>query len=66
MPEPIVPTTRLHAAWLDARDDRGPGRHEDGFGLGPCDDVDSADGFAAWVAQLADGSRTVEGTYTQV
>ncbi|MFE0099790.1 GNAT family N-acetyltransferase [Streptomyces sp. NPDC059009] len=53
MPELIAPAAHLHAAWLDARADWGPGLHEDGFGLGPCDEVDSADGFAAWVARLA-------------
>ena len=49
MPELILPTTRLHAAFLDCRDDWGPGLHEDGFGLGAEDDVDSSDGFTAWV-----------------
>ncbi|MFE9746684.1 GNAT family N-acetyltransferase [Saccharothrix saharensis] len=52
MPELIAPTTRLHAAWLDARADWGPGVHEDGFGLRPEDEVDSPEGFAAWVARL--------------
>ncbi|WP_328886170.1 GNAT family N-acetyltransferase [Streptomyces sp. NBC_00316] len=56
MPELIAPTTRLHSAWLEARDEWGPGLHEDGFGLGPSDEVDSPDGFAAWVALLADAS----------
>ena len=51
MPELILPTTSLHAAFLECRDDWGPGLHEDGFGLGPDDDVDSPDGFAAWVHQ---------------
>ena len=49
MPELILPTTRLHAAFLECRDEWGPGLHEDGFGLGADDDVDSPDGFAAWV-----------------
>lgn len=49
MPELILPTTRLHAAFLECRDDWGPGLHEDGFGLGAEDDVDSPEGFAAWV-----------------
>ena len=49
MAELILPTTRLHAAFLECRDEWGPGLHEDGFGLGAEDDVDSADGFAAWV-----------------
>jgi predicted acetyltransferase len=49
MPELILPTTRLHDAFLDCHREWGPGLHEDGFGLGPDDDVHSADGFAAWV-----------------
>jgi predicted acetyltransferase len=52
MPELIVPTTRLQAAWIDARDDWGRGVHQDGAGLRPTDDPDSADGFAAWVRRL--------------
>lgn len=48
-PELVLPTTRLHAAFLACRDDWGPGPHEDGFGLTGTDDVDSPDGFAAWV-----------------
>ncbi|MFD7641385.1 GNAT family N-acetyltransferase [Kitasatospora sp. NPDC059795] len=56
MPELIAPTTRLHSAWLDAHAEWGPGLHEDGFGLGPSDEVDSPDGFAAWVALLAEDS----------
>jgi predicted acetyltransferase len=51
MPELILPTTDLHAAFLDCRDEWGPGGpHEDGFGLVPEDDVDSPTGFAGWVA----------------
>lgn len=56
MPELIAPTTRLHSAWLEAHKEWGPGLHEDGFGLGPCDEVDSPEGFAAWVALLAEES----------
>ncbi|HEX3778845.1 MAG TPA: GNAT family N-acetyltransferase [Pseudonocardiaceae bacterium] len=56
MPDLVAPTTRLHAAWLNARDEWGPGVHEDGFGLDPADEVDSAAGFAAWVARLVDES----------
>ncbi|MFG2041675.1 GNAT family N-acetyltransferase [Dactylosporangium sp. NPDC048998] len=52
MPELVLPTVRLHAAFLECRDDWGPGLHEDGFGLGADDDVDSPGGFAAWVHQL--------------
>jgi predicted acetyltransferase len=53
MPELVAPTARLHAAWLDARDEWGPGQHEDGFGLIPSDEVESPGGFEAWVARLA-------------
>jgi predicted acetyltransferase len=63
MPDLVAPTTRLHAAWLDAHREWGPGLHEDGFGLGPTDEVDSPDGFAAWVARLAgqsDPARTID------
>ncbi|MFI6604472.1 GNAT family N-acetyltransferase [Nonomuraea sp. NPDC050536] len=56
MPELIAPTVRLHAAWLEAHAEWGPGFHEDGFGLIPADEVESAAGFAAWVARLGDES----------
>jgi predicted acetyltransferase len=49
MPELVLPTTRLHAAFLECHHEWGPGLHEDGFGIGPDDDVDSPEGFAAWV-----------------
>jgi predicted acetyltransferase len=52
VPELIPPTVRLHDSWLDARDDWGEGVHQDGAGLHPQDDVDTAGGFAAWVASL--------------
>src|ERR1700729_2493556 len=52
MPELAAPAVRLHAAWLEAHQEWGPGLHEDGFGLRPSDEVDSAAGFAAWVARL--------------
>ncbi|MET8836798.1 GNAT family N-acetyltransferase [Micromonospora sp. NPDC004540] len=54
MPELIAPTVRLHGAWLAAHREWGPGRHEDGFGLRPSDEVVSPAGFAAWVALLTD------------
>lgn len=56
MPELIAPTARLHAAWLDAHAEWGAGRHEDGFGLAPSDEVESPAGFAAWLARLAEQS----------
>jgi predicted acetyltransferase len=52
MAELITPTTRLHRAWLAARDDWGRGTYQDGSGLRPGDDVDSPAGFAAWVDRL--------------
>lgn len=52
MPELIAPTARLHDAWLASREDWGRGTHQDGSGLAADDDVDSADGFAAWVGRL--------------
>ena len=52
MADLIAPTARLHAAWLRSRDEWGRGVHQDGAGLRPEDDVDSPDGFAAWVRRL--------------
>jgi predicted acetyltransferase len=56
MAELIEPTVRLYAAWRAAHEEWGPGLHEDGFGLGTDDDVDSHVGFATWVAQLNTGA----------
>ncbi|NYF56698.1 hypothetical protein [Micromonospora purpureochromogenes] len=60
MPELIAPTVRLHAPWLEAHDEWGPGVHEDGFGLLPSDEVDSPSGFAAWVARLTAESESAK------
>ncbi|WP_229400679.1 GNAT family N-acetyltransferase [Micromonospora okii] len=60
MPELVAPTVRLHAAWLAAHREWGPGLHEDGFGLSPSDDVCSPAGFAAWVARLTGQSDPTE------
>ncbi|MCB5274953.1 hypothetical protein BJG92_02491 [Arthrobacter sp. SO5] len=57
MPELIAPAGRLHASWLEARAEWGPGVHEDGFGLLPTDDADSPAGFAAWAERLAGEQR---------
>jgi predicted acetyltransferase len=57
MPELIAPATRLHTAWLEAHAEWGPGQHEDGFGLGPSDEVDSPAGFAAWLTRLTNQSE---------
>lgn len=63
MPELIAPTVGLHSAWLEAHAEWGPGLHEDGFGLRPCDEVDSPAGFAAWLAWLvgqSDPGKTID------
>lgn len=62
MPDLTPPTVHLHAAWLAAHREWGPGSHEDGFGLGPYDEVESAAGFAAWAARLAEQSDPAKTT----
>ncbi len=52
MPELIEPDAGRHSAWLESHREWGPGLHEDGFGIGPDDEVQSAAGFAAWVDRL--------------
>ena len=52
MLELIRPDVARHKAWLASHREWGPGLHEDGFGLGADDDVDSAEGFAAWVGRV--------------
>ncbi|NEW27656.1 GNAT family N-acetyltransferase [Nocardia cyriacigeorgica] len=59
MPELVVPAVRWRSGWLEAHAEWGPGVHEDGFGLRPSDDVESATGFAAWVQRLLDESSGV-------
>lgn len=59
MPALVEPTVRLREAWLDAHAEWGPGLHEDGFGLSPSDEVDSPDGFAAWVARQTEAPDEV-------
>jgi predicted acetyltransferase len=48
----VEPTMRLYSAWRAARDDWGPGTHEDGFGLLASDAVERPDGFEIWVRRL--------------
>jgi predicted acetyltransferase len=52
VPDLIAPTTRLRESWLTARSEWERGAHQDGSGLHADDDVDSAVGFARWVARL--------------
>ena len=52
MPELIEPDAGRHSAWLESHREWGPGLHEDGFGISPSDEVESAAGFAAWVDRL--------------
>ena len=40
------------SAWLESHREWGPGLHEDGFGIGAEDDVESEAGFAAWVGSV--------------
>jgi predicted acetyltransferase len=56
MPELIAPTADLHESWLESREEWGRGVHQAGTGLGPDTDVDSPEGFAAWVRALRDQS----------
>jgi predicted acetyltransferase len=60
VPQLLAPVAHLHAAWLEAHREWGPGLHEDGFGLGPDDEVDTPGGFAAWVAALNEKSDPVK------
>lgn len=53
MPELTLPTPRLRDAWLAAREEWGRGAHQHGSGLTADDDVDTPDGFRAWVERLA-------------
>ncbi|MFF4365050.1 GNAT family N-acetyltransferase [Streptomyces sp. NPDC001594] len=52
MPELITPSARLHSSWLDAQAEWGADAHMDGAGLDADDDVESAEGFAAWTGRL--------------
>jgi predicted acetyltransferase len=51
MPQLILPTTRLRESWLESRAEWGR-EYQSGAGLNVGDDVDTADGFAAWVRRL--------------
>ncbi|MFC8509684.1 GNAT family N-acetyltransferase [Streptomyces sp. NPDC057411] len=59
MPQLIAPTTRLHASWLDAHAEWGPGAHQDGSGLRLAAENDAfavPEVFASWVARLREQS----------
>ena len=52
MLELIAPNAGMYEARLAAHVKWGPGLHEDGFGLTPTDDVETAAGFAQWIDRL--------------
>jgi predicted acetyltransferase len=54
--ELVRPRTELFEAWSEAHREWGPGLHEDGFGISVDDDVDSIEGFHAWIARIEQGS----------
>jgi predicted acetyltransferase len=43
---------RLRDSWLESRDEWGAGVHQDGAGLRPGVELDTPEGFAAWVDGL--------------
>jgi predicted acetyltransferase len=63
MPKLISPTTRLRDSWLESREEWGR-EYQSGAGLQAGDDVDTPDGFTAWIERLhreADHSVPVTG-----
>jgi predicted acetyltransferase len=58
VPELISPNLRLRDSWLASRDEWGDGVLQDGSGLSGDDDVDSREGFAAWIARLRRAADT--------
>lgn len=58
MPELISPTPRLHAAWLEARDEWGRGLFQHGSGMSDAYELDSVEGFAGWIESLRRRSDT--------
>ncbi|MHB1087250.1 MAG: GNAT family N-acetyltransferase [Acidimicrobiales bacterium] len=52
MLELVAPDVALYSSWLASHREWGPGEHEDGFGLGADDDVETPEGFSAWVSRL--------------
>ena len=56
----ITPAVGWHERWLDAHHEWGPGLHEDGFGIDPSDEVETPNGFAAWVDLLLASDNPAE------
>ena len=52
MPELISPAARLHESWLEALGEWGIGVHQDGAGLHSDDEVQTLQGFSAWIERL--------------
>ncbi|GAA1390844.1 GNAT family N-acetyltransferase [Catellatospora chokoriensis] len=52
MADLVAPTVLLHRAWLGARDEWGRDVVQHGSGLHEATDVDTPEGFAAWVHRL--------------
>ena len=46
----------FHLALLEANREWGSGQHEDGFGLGETDEIETAAGFSAWIGRLVNQS----------
>lgn len=51
MIELVRPRAELFGAWAEAHREWGPGLHEDGFGIGAEDNVDTIEGIQAWIAR---------------
>jgi predicted acetyltransferase len=52
MPELVLPTTDLHASWVESLQEWGRGVHQDGTGVDPAYDLEQAADFSAWVSRL--------------
>jgi predicted acetyltransferase len=59
-PTLIDPTERLHASWLESRDEWGRGEHQAGAGLWLAEDldVDTPEEFSAWLDRVRRESDT--------
>ncbi|OIH96536.1 GNAT family N-acetyltransferase [Curtobacterium sp. MCBA15_001] len=52
--ELVQPRVELFEAWNEAHREWGAGLHEDGFGIGADDVVDTLDGFRSWIGRIQD------------